>query len=170
MPTIAETVHPVNVDQALLAATARAKAVSPDAAVRIEKGLALVRDDAVTDMTALTPGWYTVRSATYATTVYDVVSNGTTTCTCPDYALYARLMPHYCCKHAFAVLLVRAARRDIHSPRLRHAYMTATGEYGHCRHLSDGRAMFFPGGQRAGFACLREDLCIGAFVHLQGKE
>jgi hypothetical protein len=79
MPTIPETVHTVNFDQAILAAATRAKTVTPDARPRIEKGLALVLNDAVTDMTALVPRWYTVRSATHATTRYDVVSNGVTT-------------------------------------------------------------------------------------------
>ena len=169
MSTVAESTRTVEFDAALLTATKRAKLAHPTQACRIEKGLALVFDDAATDMQMVKPRWFTVRSAADPTTLYDVFSNGETVCSCPDYQAHGMAGNQYVCKHGWAVLLVRAARREVRSPRLRHAYHMASGEEGHCRHLSDGRVAFYPGGHKYNFVCMREEVCIGPYVNATGR-
>jgi SWIM zinc finger len=165
MDTLQESVATVNFHTALLAASERAQAAHPGAGVRIAKGLALVLDDAVTDWTRMTPSLYTVKSAVDPLTVYRVVSNGTTTCTCPDYASHG-IAGHYVCKHGYSVLLLRAARRDMaHATRLRHGYHLVSGEEGHVRHISNGRVEFYPGGHKFSFVCMRDEVCLGPFIN-----
>lgn len=163
MTTIALSVHHVNFTTALEAAARRATATHPTSAARIAKGLALVQADAVQDRTLVRPRWFRVRSSTDPQTEYDVISNGTTTCTCVDAQRHQDDVT-FLCKHAWAVLLVRAARRDSHDPRLRHAYHWR-GEEGFCRYLHDGRAVFYPGGHKYSFVCQRDELVIGPFLH-----
>lgn len=165
MTTIALSVHRVNFTMALEAAALRATTAHPAHAGRIAKGLALVQADAVEDRTRLRPRWFRVRSSRDPQTTYDVISNGTTTCTCVDYQRHATETLAYLCKHGWAVLLVRAARRDSQDPRLRRAYHMVRGEEGHCRYLHDGRAVFFPGGHKYSLVCQRNELYIGDFIN-----
>lgn len=162
--SIAQVFHPALLP-ALTAAVTRAKAAFPAATVRIEKGLSLVLADAVTDLTRMIPHTYTVASQTDPRQHYDVVSNGSTVCQCPDYARHATPEGGYLCKHGFAVLLVRAARRDALKPRLRHAYHMASGDEGHCRVLAGGRVVFHPGGHKYSVVCMRDEVCIGPLVN-----
>ena len=159
MHTVPETMHTVNFDTALLAAATRATAAHPEAAARIAKGLALVQADAVTDMTLVAQRLFRVRSAKDPSVQYDVVSNGETRCTCPDFQQHESL-----CKHAYAVLLVRAAKRDLASPKLRQAYHLERGEEGTCRFLANGRAVFHPGGHRFHVECDRSALVVRPHV------
>jgi len=147
---------------ALTAAVQRAKAAFPAETTKIERGLSLVLQDAVSDTTLLAPHTYTVRSQGQPWRQYTVVSNGTTTCTCPDFERHQAL-----CKHGFAVLLVRSARRAALQPRLRHAYHLVSGEEGHCRVLAGGRVVFFPGGHTYAFVCTQDEVCIGPHVHTE---
>jgi hypothetical protein len=112
-------------------------------------------------MTRVRPGWWQVRSSDAGAAPYDVMSNGHTACTCPDYT-YRNVE---ICKHGFAVLLVRSARSDMASPKLRRAYHLVRGEEGYCRFLSHDKAMFHPGGHRRGVVCAVADLTVGAYVH-----
>lgn len=169
MPNIQESTHTINFDTALLAAATRATAAHPHASARIAKGLALVQADAVTDMTLVAPRLFRVRSATHPGIQYEVVSNGETRCTCPDFLNRTMQHPAYLCKHAYSVLLIRAARRDLASPRLRHAYHWAHGE-GTCRYLKNGRVVFHPGGHRHHLECDVTDLRIGPYVHAEAWE
>ena len=155
MHTVPETIHTVNFDTALIAAATRATAAHPEAAARIAKGLALVQADAVTDMTLVAQRLFRVRSSADPTVHNDVVSNGETRCTCADFQRHEAL-----CKHGYAVLLVRAARRDMASPALRQAYHLERGEEGTCRFLANGRAVFHPGGHRFHVECDRRALVI----------
>jgi SWIM zinc finger len=164
--SIAQTTPPWNtieLDRALDAVAARALTTFPEQRARIERATDLVRADAVTDLTHVTPCTWSVTSAANPTQTYTVVSRQTTTCTCPNYAAYG-FLPGYACKHGWAVLLVRALRREANKPRLRHAYHMASGEEGHVRLLGQGRAEFFPGGRKYSFVCQRDELCIGPHI------
>lgn len=181
MSTLAESAPTVNFDAALLTATARAKAKYVDARLRIEKGLALVLADAVTDMTRVQPRWFTVRSAS-ADTVYNVVSNGVTVCDCPDYQIHGTHNTEYACKHGYAVLLVRAARKllqrdgfsgyrlPVADSHRCHAYHMATGNEGHARRLADGRTVFYPWGKNASVIVQHDELCYGPPVVQHAEE
>lgn len=155
--TVTQSAGSVQFHTALIAASERAKAKFSPASERIEKALALVETDAVTDMTRLRPHWYTVRSQTDRTVWYNVVSNGTTACDCPDYERRGRDNPEYGCKHVYAVLLLRAARRDM--PRtvihpLRHAYVGEPHGEVLARELGEGMAQVYPHGvDKSGFRC-----------------
>jgi len=153
--------HTAQFDAALRLAASRAKAAFPQEHARIAKGLELALGDHVTDMTRVKPGWWQVQSAQPTQAPYDVISNGHIMCTCPDHTY--RNVP--ICKHGFAVLLVRSARTDMTSPKLRRAYHLTRGEEGHCRFLPHDKAMFFPGGHRRGVLCDVADLTVGAYVH-----
>src|SRR5262245_20176900 len=142
--TTNESIHTINFNDALVAAADRAQAKYPADTARILRGLSLVEADAVTDCTRLRAGAYTVRSAREGGQHYNVWGGGTA-CSCPDWEQHGHEDGFYC-KHGWAVLLVRAARRDMASPRLRHAYHLVSGEEGHARYLADGRAYFAPGG------------------------
>jgi len=149
---------------ALTAAVARAKAAFPAATVRIEKGLSLVLQDRVSDCTQVTPHTYTVESQTRPWQHYDVVSNGTTGCTCPDYARHATQDTPYYCKHAYAVFFVRSLQREARYGRMQHAYHMASGQEGHARRLVGNRAVFHPGGHRHSVVCAVDELCFGPYV------
>ncbi len=161
--TIAQ--NTIEFDTLLLAAVDRAKLAHPGQRVRIEKGLQLVLDDAVTDMTRCTSHTYAVRSSVDVTTQYTVVSNGVTTCTCPDYASRG-IEGQYWCKHIWGVFLVKALRRDLHKPHRWHAYHAGVvdGNEGHMSRLSHGRVMFYPWGGKHGFACARKEVYVGQLV------
>src|SRR5262245_16310931 len=164
MMTIAQPCNTVELDDAVQAVTARALAKFPDARRYIERGAELVRADAVTDMRHLEADTFTVRSAVDPSTLYYVTSNGVTTCDCPDFRSHERL-----CKHGWAVLLVRAIRKEANRPRLRHGYHMASGEEGYCRRLPQHRAEFWPGGHTYSFVCDRDDVCIGPVVQPTGR-
>src|SRR5262244_3222424 len=121
--TIPDFQTTVEFDILLTACTERALAKFPEARTRIEKGAALVRADAVVDMTHFEAhGWH-VQSQSTAQTWYHVVSNGTTVCTCKDYERHGHI-----CKHGYAVLLTRAVRREVDKPRCLQAYHWYLGE------------------------------------------
>jgi hypothetical protein len=163
---IPQSVHPWNTiefDRALEAVAAQALAKFPEQKARIARATDLVRADAVTDLTHVTPRTWTVTSAQDPTQTYTVQSAQETSCSCPNYAAYG-FLPGYACKHGWAVLLVRALRREANQPRLRHAYHMQSGEEGHVRLLGAGRAEFFPGGRKYSFVCQRDELCIGPHV------
>lgn len=158
----------VQFNDALLAATDAALAAAPEATARILKGYALVQADAVTDMQHVRTRWFTVRSARNAETVYNVESNGHTTCDCQDYQRHSMHDQDYCCKHVYSVLLLRKAR-TLYTPPLRKrlAYHLYYGVEGHARLLPEGtRAQFWPGGTRHSFPCDRADLCVGRELRL----
>ena len=161
--------HATNFHNALHAAHSRAVAKYPDGAPRLDRALSLVQDDAVVDMTRVKPDWYTVRSACNADVYYNVYSNGTTRCDCPDYALHGTDDPAHCCKHGFAVLLIRAARRDVACPKLRQAYHLVRGDEGTARLLKDGRVHFHPGSSKRGFSCPADDVVLGPYVQTHGR-
>ena len=150
-----ESKQTLEFDAALLAAAKRAMAKYPADARRILAGCGLVQADAVTDYTSLATGWYRVRSQTDPQT-YDVTSGAETTCTCPD-ATYRQAL----CKHGYAVLLVRAARRERANPVTHLAYNLLTGEHGLCRTVSDGRLHFWPHGSSKRALVAKADLSIG---------
>jgi SWIM zinc finger len=161
MLNVHESAATVQFDTALTDAARRATTAHPGAAARIAKALALVKADAVTDCQRLLPRLFRVRSASHTDVVYDVVSNGQTTCTCQDYAQHTWNDPHYLCKHGYAVLLVRSLQRDVGFNRMVHAYHMASGEEGHARRLVGNRAVFHPGGHKHGFVCSAAELCFG---------
>jgi SWIM zinc finger len=169
METLQEPAATVQFDAALTAAASRATTAHPGAAARIAKALALVNADAVTDCQRLLPRLFRVRSASHTDVVYDVVSNGQTTCTCQDYAQHTWSDPHYLCKHGFAVLLVRSLQRDVGFNRMVHAYHMASGEEGHARRLVGNRAVFHPGGHKYSVVCDANELCFGPPLHATGR-
>jgi hypothetical protein len=150
----------VKFDDLLVAATARATAQYPHDVARIAKALELVRAGLVTDMTRALAHTYTVGSEADPETIYAVVSNGETTCTCKD-AVYRQSI----CKHGFAVLLVRSARRDFRpTPRYRHACYLVTGAEGYARTCGDSMIEFHPGGHEKSFEAPRHDFTLGPWV------
>ena len=165
MSTVAESFGVVQFHQALIAASTRAHAKFTTASERIDKALALVEADAVTDMTRIRPHWYTVQSQSDSDTMYNVVSNGATVCDCPDYASRGRHNPEFWCKHAMAVLLTRAARRDMHRTviyPLRHAYYGEPHGEVVARELGEGMAMVYPHGiDKPGFRCPKDHVYWG---------
>lgn len=159
----------VQFTDALLTAADLALTAAPEAQARIRRGLSLVEADAVTDMQHLRERWFTVRSARNAETVYDIESNGHTTCTCPSFAQHGH-EPGFYCKHIYSVLLIRKARQLWHpEPRMKHAYHMESGEEGHARVFGNGSARFHPGGHRHSFICQQSELRIGPYIHTFGR-
>lgn len=169
MATLQTNPRPVNLTHGLAAATNRAKAFYPQDAQKIGRGLALVLRGLVQQLDPTQPRHFVVGSATGMDVTYTVVSNGTTSCTCPDYRLHHADHERYLCKHGWAVLLVRAADRHTQPPRYRHAYHLVDGVEGYAHCLGDGRVQFHPGGRKYGFVCAKEELCIGPFVVNNGR-
>ena len=101
-----------------------------------------MRADAVTDCTRLTQ-----RGTEYA-----VTSGATTTCTCADAVRHGHL-----CKHGFAVLLVRALRREANKPRCHLAEHLAYGA-GYAVVRRQGQIAFWPGTSHREIRCTPEDL------------
>lgn len=169
MATLPQLQTTIEFNDALIAATDAALAAAPEATARILRGVSLVEADAVTDMTRVEHGRWTVRSARDAEKAYEVRSNGVSTCTCTDYLRQAATDVDYRCKHIYSVLLLRKAR-TLYTPPLRKrlAYHLYYGVEGHARLLPEGmRAQFWPGGgTRHSFTCDRADLCIGRELRL----
>jgi hypothetical protein len=146
----------VEFDTLLTACTERALATFPEARRRIERGAALVRADAVVDMTHVQAYGWQVESQSEPERWYHVVSNGTTTCTCADY-----VQRQQCCKHGWAVLLLRALRREVNKPRCRQAYHWYLGE-GYAMERGQGLVEWRASGTAHGIICTREDVTLGA--------
>jgi len=146
----------VEFDALLTGCTERALAKFPEARTRIEKGAALVRADAVTDYADITPYAFTVQSASDPDQRYSVASKETTICTCKDYERHGST-----CKHGWAVLLVRAVRREVNKPRCRQAYHWYLGE-GYAMLRGGGRVEWRASGTAEGLLCTHDDVTLGA--------
>jgi len=154
--TIPDFQTTVEFDALLTSCTARALAKFPEARTRIERGAALVRADAVTDYTHITPYAFTVQSASDPEQRYSVASRSTTVCTCKDYERHLTT-----CKHGWAVLLTRAVRREVNKPRCRQAYHWYLGE-GYAMERGSGLFEWRASGTAHGIMCKRDDVTLGA--------